>query len=112
MALDIEEWSAIEAWKRGQPEPLVMWFAQQGKDLSPQLHQFLLDLLKKKKGKAGARKRSLHEWQIKTDILIEYLQNPSTKKTAIHAVVAQRHGLSVKRIEQILYSKKKPRPYR
>ena len=69
--MDIVEYGAIKDWQRGKPERLVKWFArQQGKVLSPQLHQFVLEVLQGTKRKKGAPTKTLQTWNIKQDYLV------------------------------------------
>lgn len=122
--MDIYEWSAIEAFKRGDRKPLAEWLKEvQGRPLSPLLHEFILrhfiegQPLRRRSRPTTATKTAM----IQSAYIIATSLEPSAKKTAIYADLAKRFKLKSKRIEQIIYSmpkssrlspKKKPTPAR
>ena len=122
--MDIYEWSAIEAFKRGDREPLTERLKElQGKPISPLLHKFILrhfiegKPLRRRSRPTTATKTAM----IQSAYIIATTLEPSAKKTAIHADLVKRFKLKSRRIEQIIYSmpkssrlspKKKPTPAR
>jgi len=123
--MNIYEWSAIEAFKRGDRGPLIeRWKKLEGKPLSPLLHQFILrhfiegKPLRKRGRPPTATKTAI----IQTAYIAATTLDPSEKKTAIHADLKELGKLkSTKRIEQIVYRmpksssrspQKKPKPSR
>jgi hypothetical protein len=111
--MDIYEWSAIEAFKRGDREPLATrWRKLQGKPLSPLLHEFILRHFvegKPLRGK-GAPNKKAQEAQVKMFHSVASLIEPSPKKLAI-LDTAKKFKLSKKSVERIIYSIK-PKPSR
>ncbi len=112
--LDLSEWKAIEVFKRGDPGPLKeRWNAQQGKPVSPLLHEFILHHfiegkpLRPRSRPTTATKTAM----IQTAYLIAKNLEPSAKETAIHKDLAKQFKLSTQRIEQIVYSLPKSPPH-
>lgn len=122
--MDIYEWSAIEAFKRGDRGPLTEWWKDlQGKSLSPLLHEFILRhfIEGKPLRRRGRSTTATTTAMIQSAYLLATILEPSAKKTAIHADLVKRFKLKSGRIEQIIYSmpkasrlspKKKPTPAR
>lgn len=103
--MDIDEWSAIEAFTRGDRGPLTEWWKTlQGKPLSPLLHEFILRHFiegKPLRGK-GAPNKKVQEAEMKIFHLFASLIEPSPKKLAI-LDTAKKFKLSKKSVERVIY---------
>jgi hypothetical protein len=100
-----EDWE-FEAFKLGDPELRTeLWMGLQGKPLSPAFHEFILRHFIE--GKPFRERKRPTESLTMALVQYAYLQaierEPNVKKTAIYADLSEFFGLSVKRIEQIIY---------
>ena len=113
--MDLEEFCVIEDFKRGQREPLATWLEKRkDQPLSPLLSAFLLDMIRGKKFRTrGVEKDLWKRAQIKTAIIMAEIlcteRNTLPKKLAVLQTAAEIAGVSLKRIEQIVYGRKSPR---
>jgi hypothetical protein len=113
--MDLDEYCAIEEFKQGQGERLATWLEERtGQPLSPMLHAFLLDVIRDKKFRTrGVKKDPWKRVQIKTAIILAEIlcteRKTPPKKLAVLQTAAEMAGVSLKRIEQIVYGSQAPR---